>query len=68
MQTKNILEEYSVKIYEIDLWIYENYRKKLQCDENGCKNILFKIDDYFIEYLIAVESFSSLVFSDKFVG
>ena len=28
-------------------------RKKV--DENGCKYILFRIDVYFIEYLLAVE-------------
>ena len=32
---KNILEEYSVKIYEIDHYFYEHYRKKIQVDKNG---------------------------------
>ena len=48
---EKIFEEYSVKIYEIDPYFYEHYRKKLQVDENGCKNILFRIDVYFTEYL-----------------
>ena len=52
---EKILEEYSVKIYEIDPYFYEHYRKKIQVDENGCKYILFRIDVYFTEYLLAVE-------------
>ena len=55
MSTKKILEEYCVKIYEIDLYFYEHYRKKIQIDENGCKCILVRIDVYFTEYLLAVE-------------
>ena len=52
---EKILEEYSVKIYETDPCFYEHYRKKIQADENGCKYILFRIDVYFTEYLLAVE-------------
>ena len=52
---EKILEEYSVKIYEIDPYFYEHYRKKIQVDENGCKYILFRTDFYFTEYLLAVE-------------
>ena len=52
---EKILKEYSVKIYKIDPYFYEHYRKKMQVDENGRKYILFKIDIYFIEYLLAVE-------------
>ena len=44
----NPLEEYSVKIYEIDPYIYEHYEKK-QADKNGYKYILFRIDIYFSE-------------------
>ena len=40
----NPLEEYSVKIYEIDPYFYEHYEKKIQTDKNGCKYILFRID------------------------
>ena len=50
----NPLEEYSVKIYEIDPYIYEHYEKK-QADKNGCKYILFRIDIYFSECFLAVE-------------
>ena len=30
----NPLEEYSVKIYEIDPYFYEHYEKKIQADKN----------------------------------
>ena len=46
---------YSVKIYEIDAYFYEYYRKQIQADENGCKYILFRTDVYFTEYLLAIE-------------
>ena len=52
---EKILKEYSVKIYKIDPYFYEHYGKKIQVDENGCKYILFRIDVYFTEYLLAVE-------------
>ena len=52
---EKILEEYSVKIYEIDPYFYEHYGKKIQIDENGCKYILLRIDAYFTEYLLAIE-------------
>ena len=52
---EKILEEYSVKIYEIDPYFYEHYRKKIQTDENGSEYILFRIDIYFTEYFLAVE-------------
>ena len=49
------LEEYSVKIYEIDSYFYEHYNKKLQVDNKGKKYILFKIDIYFTKYSLAIE-------------
>ena len=52
---EKILEEYSVKIYEIDPYFYEHYRKKIETDENGSEYILFRIDIYFTEYFLAVE-------------
>ena len=52
---EKILKEYSVKIYKIDSYFHEHYGKKIQADENGRKYILFRIDVYFIEYLLAVE-------------
>ena len=38
--------------WSLFLWALE---KKIQVDENGCKYILYRIDVYFIEYLLAVE-------------
>ena len=52
---KDILEEYSVKIYEIDLYFSENYEKRIQVDKNGQQYILFKIDIYFTKYCLAVK-------------
>ena len=31
---EKLLEEYSVKVYEIDSYFYEDYRKKIQVDNN----------------------------------
>ena len=44
---EEMLEDYSVKIYEIDLCFYEHYNKKIQVDKNGCEYILFRTDVYF---------------------
>ena len=52
---EKILEEYSVKAYEIDSYFQEHYKEKIQVDKNGHEYILFRIDVYFIEYLLAVE-------------
>ena len=51
----NPIEEYSVQIYEIDLYFYKYYEKKIQVDKNGCKYIWFRIDVYFNKFLLAVE-------------
>ena len=51
----NSLEEYSVKIYEIDPYFYEHHKEKIKVDKNECEYILFRIDVYFIEYFLAVE-------------
>ena len=45
---EKILEEYSVKIYEIDPYFYENYKEKIQVDKNGHEYILFRIDVYLL--------------------
>ena len=50
-----ILEEYSVKIYEIDSYFSEHYKKKIQVDNNDQQYILFRIDIYFIKNCLAVE-------------
>ena len=52
---EKILEEYSVKIYEIDPYFYEHYKEKIQIDKNECEDILFRIDVYFTEYFLAIE-------------
>ena len=52
---EKILEEYSVKIYEIDPYFYEHYKEKIQTDKNGSEYILFRIDIYFTEYFLAIE-------------
>ena len=52
---EKILQEYSVKIYEIDPYFYENYKEKIQTDKNGHDYILFRIDVYFTEYFLAIE-------------
>ena len=36
-KNQNLLEEYSVKIYEIEPYFYDRYEKNLQADKNGCK-------------------------------
>ena len=51
----NPIDEYSVRIYEIDPYFYEHYQKKFQVDKNGCKYILFRIYICFNEFLWAVE-------------
>ena len=48
------LEEYSVKIYEIDPYFYEHQRK-IQVNESWCKYIFFRSDFYFSGYILAVE-------------
>ena len=34
---------------------YERHKEKIKIDKNGCKYILFRIDVYCTEYLLAVE-------------
>ena len=51
---EDILEEKSVRIYEIDPYFSEHY-KKIQVDNNGQKYILSRIDIYFTKYCLAVE-------------
>ena len=52
---KKVLEEYSVKINNIHPHFCEHYKEKVQVDRNGYEYILFRIDAYFTEYLLAVE-------------
>ena len=41
---EKILEEYFVKIYEIDPFFYEHHKEKIKVDKNGCEYTLFRID------------------------
>ena len=52
---EKILEEYSVRIYEIDPYFYEHHKEKIKVDKNGREYILFRIDVYFTEYFLAIE-------------
>ena len=52
---EDILEEYSVRIYKIDPYFYEHY-KKIQVDDNDKEYILFRIDIYFTKYSLVVET------------
>ena len=52
---EKFLEEYSVRIYEIDPYFYENYKEKIKVGKNEYKYILFGIDICFTEYFLAVE-------------
>ena len=52
---EKILEEYSVKIYDIEPYFYEHYNEKIQTDKNDREYILFRIDIHFTEYFLAVE-------------
>ena len=54
IMNEKILEEYSVKVYEIDPYFYEHHKEKIKVDKNECEYI-FKIDFYFTEYFLAVE-------------
>ena len=48
-------EKYSVKIYKIDPYFCEHNKENTQAHKNGCEYMLFRIDVYFTEYLLAVE-------------
>ena len=61
---KKILEEYSVKIYEIDPYFYEHYKEKIQVDKNGCEYILYRIDVYFTKYLLAVKMMKKAILTE----
>ena len=52
---EDILEEYSVRIYEIDLYFSESSQKRIQVDKNGQQYILLRIDIYFTKYCLAIE-------------
>ena len=53
---EDILEQKSVRIYEIDPYFSENYKKKkkIQLDDNDQNYILFRIDIYFTKYCLSI--------------
>ena len=55
LMNEKFLEEYSVRIYEIDPYFYEHHKEKIKVGKNGHEYILFRIDVYFTEYFLAVE-------------
>ena len=52
---KKVLEEYSIRINNIHPYFCEHYKEKVQVNRNGYEYILFRVDAYFTEYLLAVE-------------
>ena len=52
---EKILKEHSFRIYEIDPYFYEHHKEKVKVDRNKREYILFRIDVYFTEYVLAVE-------------
>ena len=66
-----MLEEYSVKAYEIDFYFYQHYKEKIQVDKNEHEYILSRIDVYFTKYFLAVEideqdhASTDLIFEEK---
>ena len=52
---EKVLEEYCLKIYEIDRYFYEYYEKKKKVDGNDHSYILLTVDVYFSEYILAVK-------------
>ena len=51
----NLLEVYSVRIYKIDPYFYEQFKNNIQVDNKEHKYILFKIDIYFSQFFLAIE-------------
>ena len=52
---EKILEEYSVRVYEIDPSFICITQKKIKVDKNRCEYMLSRIDIYFTKCLLAVE-------------
>ena len=53
---EKILKAYSVHIYEIDSYFYQNYKEKTKVGKNGYECILFRIDVYFTKYFLVAET------------
>ena len=54
----NTYKDYYVKIYDgdIDFYFYAHYKEHIKADENKDKYILFKIDIYFKDYFLVVDT------------
>ena len=52
---EKILEEYSVRVYEIDPSFICITQKKIKVDKNRCEYMLSRIDIYFTKCFLAVE-------------
>ena len=52
---EKILEQYCVTIYKIDPYFYEHYKELTKVDKNGHNYMLFKIDSYFLDQILAAE-------------
>ena len=52
---KSKIESIFVNEKTTDPYFCEDYKEKIQADKNGCEYILFRIDNYFTEYLFAIE-------------
>ena len=52
---EKVLQECSVKTYEIDPYFYEHHKGKTRVDKNEPEYILFRIDVYFTKYFLAIE-------------
>ena len=55
LKKHNPLENYFVKIYDPDSYFCENHKERICIDEDRVEYIVFKIDIYFSEFLLAVE-------------
>ena len=55
LMNEKTLEEYSVKIYEIDPYFYEHHKEKIKVDKNEHEYISFRVDVFFTEHFLAIE-------------
>ena len=53
-KSRNPLKDYHVKIYEIDNYFHERYKKKIKCDKDG-NEYIFEIVIYFNDYSLVVD-------------
>ena len=53
---EKILEEYPVRIYEIDPFFYEHHKEKIKIDKKWLRIHIIYIDVYFTEYFLAIRN------------